>query len=153
MKADTVTNLNVVRGFTYAEGYDETKVKLPTRGTPYSAGHDFYLPEDVVLEPGATTVVHLGITAYMQPNEVLQVHIRSSLCKQGIVITNSVGIIDADYYPNGIGLFLHNISDTVKVLQKGDRVCQGLFLEYKVAHDTPVLLDSRDGGFGSTGTN
>lgn len=59
-----------------------------------------------------------------------------------------------DYYGNenndgNIGIFLLNISDTVQYIHKGDRIAQGMFINYLVANNGN-LDNERVGGFGST---
>lgn len=142
-----------LRGFEILNGYED-KAQLPTIGTGLSAGHDFYLPERVVINPGETVLVPTGITAWMQDDEVLELHIRSSLAvKRKIRLGNSVGIIDADYYGNNIGAYLENFGNETVVLEKGERVMQGIFHKYLRSSNSKVLKDERTGGYGSTGKN
>lgn len=59
-----------------------------------------------------------------------------------------------DYYGNesndgNIGIFLLNISDEVQYIHKGDRIAQGMFINYLVA-DNGNSDNERTGGFGST---
>lgn len=126
--------------------------KVPERATKKSAGYDFYLPEDLWLsaDPESVAVVSTGMTVHMQDNEVFQLYLRSSLAKKGLFLANGVGIIDADYYPNEIKVLIRNFSGEEIVLNKGDRIVQGIFTEYKVSDDVPS--EDRVGGFGSTGS-
>lgn len=142
-----------LRGFEILNGYED-KAQLPTIGTGLSAGHDFYLPESVIINPGETVLVPTGVTAWMQDDEVLELHIRSSLAvKRKIRLGNSVGIIDADYYGKNIGAYLENFGYEVVVLEKGERVMQGIFHKYLRSVNSEVLQAERTGGYGSTGKN
>lgn len=142
-----------LRGFEILSGYED-KAQLPTIGTGLSAGHDFYLPDSVIINPGETVLVPTGITAWMQDDEVLELHIRSSLAvKRKIRLGNSVGIIDADYYGKNIGAYLENFGNEVVVLDKGERVMQGIFYKYLRSSNSEVLQAERTGGYGSTGKN
>lgn len=142
-----------LRGFEILNGYED-KAQLPTIGTGLSAGHDFYLPDTVIINPGETVLVPTGITAWMQDDEVLELHIRSSLSvKRKIRLGNSVGIIDADYYGKNIGAYLENFGSEVVVLDKGERVMQGIFYKYLRSVNSEVLQSERTGGYGSTGKN
>ena len=93
----------------------------------------------------------------MQPDEYLGIHIRSSLAvKHGVSLANSQGIIDSDYYNNPdneghILLALLNMGSTEAVLQKGERVAQGIFYKYLLCDDDQAAAQTRQGGFGSTG--
>lgn len=124
---------------------------LPTRATKSSAGYDFYLLDDVWLsaDPEAVAMIPTGIAAQMEEGTVLLLFIRSSLGAKGLTLANGVGVIDPDYYPNEIKLMIRNLSGEEIVLDKGSRVMQGIFMEFKVGSDIPLAY--RDGGIGSTG--
>ena len=146
-----------LRGFEKIAKYAEVDFKMPERKTQKSAGYDFCLPEDVVLEPDKLQLVPTGVKAYMQDNEYLGMHIRSSMAvKKHIMLVNNVGIIDADYYNNAdneghIMLALLNTGDEALALPKGECVAQGIFYNYLVADgDADSEKAVRGGGFGST---
>lgn len=135
------------RGFVVMPG-----VKPPERSTAGSAGYDFYLPADVTLLPGDARQVDSGVRAYMKNDEVLQLHIRSSLGKRMVNLTNCTGIIDSDYFGTGnsIKIMLVNRGKRVVKLRRGDKIMQGIFTKYLVADDDEVT-SQRSGGIGSTG--
>ena len=146
-----------LRGFEKIAKYAEVDFKMPERKTQKSAGYDFCLPEDVVLEPGKLQLVPTGVKAYMQDNEYLGMHIRSSMAvKRHLMLVNNVGIIDADYYNNAdneghIMLALLNTGDEALALPKGECVAQGIFYNYLVAYrDEDIAKNVRGGRFGST---
>lgn len=146
-----------LRGFEKIAKYAAVDFQMPERKTQKSAGYDFCLPEDVVLEPGKLQLVPTGVKAYMQDNEYLGMHIRSSMAvKKHIMLVNNVGIIDADYYNNEdneghIMLALLNMGTEPVALPKGERVAQGIFYNYLVADgDAETEKKVRGGGFGST---
>lgn len=132
-------------------------IKLPTRGTRTSAGYDFYLPKDVILLPAQKTLIWTDVKAYMQEDEVLQLHIRSSLgIKQGVILSNITGIIDSDYFENpsndgNIGISLLNTSGRGVELKAGERVMQGIFMKYLTVDNDVPLNATRTGGVGSSG--
>ena len=75
--------------------------------------------------------------------------------KHGIMLANSTGIIDADYYNNPdneghIMVALLNMTDKVFHVNKGDRIAQGVFTAYLKADDDNAS-GKREGGIGSTG--
>ena len=129
---------------------------LPVRGSSGSAGYDISSPIDVIIEPHSSVLVWTNIKAYMLQDEVLEVYIRSSVgIKKGLMLKNTVGIIDSDYYSNesndgNIGLNLRNMTDEAVVIEKGERICQCVFQKYLIADNDVYLSDSRVGGFGST---
>ncbi|MBQ5672907.1 MAG: dUTP diphosphatase [Phascolarctobacterium sp.] len=146
-----------LRGFEKITKYAAVDFPMPERKTQKSAGYDFCLPEDVVLEPGKLQLVPTGIKAYMQDGEYLGMHIRSSMAvKKRIMLVNNVGIIDADYYNNADNeghfmLALLNTGSEALALPKGECVAQGIFYNYLVADgDADSEKAVRGGGFGST---
>ena len=132
---------------------------LPTRGTSKSAGYDLASPIDVIIEPHSSVLIWTNIKAYMQDDEVLEVYIRSSTAiKRDLILKNTVGIIDSDYYSNesndgNIGICLYNTTYAPREIKKGERIAQGIFKKYLVADDDVCLKDERTGGIGSTTNN
>ena len=92
----------------------------------------------------------------MEDDEFLMLVIRSSKGrKEGLVLANQVGIIDADYYENidndgHIIVAIRNVSESDKKIWKGDRICQGIFMKYLTVSDEVSIEKKRLGGFGST---
>lgn len=135
------------------DSYNE--IQKPQRATVLSAGYDICTPVDILLPARSAGKFPTGLRVIMNDDEVLLIHIRSSIgAKHGVRISNSTGIIDADYSQaqneGHMWLFLHNDSDKDFVAKSGDRLCQGIFSKYFVTDDD-VAVDSRVGGVGSTG--
>ena len=128
---------------------------LPKRETTHAAGYDLKARHNVVIEPGQIALVETGIKAYMQPDEVLYLYDRSSNPrKKGIVLINSVGVIDHDYYNNKsneghIMAQFKNISDKPVRIEQNDRIVQAVFAKYLITDDDEAS-GTRTGGFGST---
>ena len=91
----------------------------------------------------------------MPENVYLELNIRSSApLKYWLILANSVGVIDADYYNNPdnegeIFFQIINLSPFDIKLQKGDIIGQGIFKEYLLTEDDETCGE-RVGGFGST---
>lgn len=147
------------RGFEVAKGFEDKGINLPERKTKYSAGYDFEAAEDCMIpafKPGmAPTLVKTGIKAYMQEDEMLCLYNRSSNPKKkGLILANSVGIVDKDYYENPdndgaiMFAFLNFKGEDVEV-KKGECIGQGIFEKYLKA-DGDKTEGERTGGFGST---
>lgn len=143
-----------VRGFELCKGYED--YQLPLRKTKYSAGYDFYAPCDILIPAhGYSDVIQTGVKAYMKPDEVLLLNVRSSIgIKFGVVLAQCQAVIDADFVDNpenegNISFKLHNTSDVPVFIKKGDRVLQGIFVKYLVA-DNCNSDEERKGGIGST---
>ncbi len=144
------------RGFEVVSIYKDANLNLPQRKTSGSAGYDFEAAEDMVIEPGKVGFVSTGIKAYMPEDEVLQMYPRSSLgFKKKLILMNSVGIIDSDYYNNPdnegeIKIILYNVGADSVTIKTGERIAQGIFMKYLTTEENEVKA-KRLGGFGSTG--
>lgn len=130
---------------------------LPVRGDVGSAGYDFYSKETVTIQPGEQHLFWTDVKAYMQQDEVLHVHIRSSVgVKKGLVLSNSVSVVDSSYFSNpsndgNIGICLKNTTDVPVKILEDERIAQGIFSKYLVADEDNALHAKRSGGFGSSG--
>ena len=147
------------RGFEIAKGFEDKGINLPERKTKYSAGYDVESAEDVIIpsfkKGMKPTLVKTGIKAYMQNDEYLMLCNRSSNPgKKGLILANSVGIVDADYYgnPDNDGLimyaFYNFLAEDVQI-KKGDVIGQAIFKKYEII-DSDNASGERVGGFGST---
>lgn len=148
------------RGFEIVSHYQDKDIILPARKTRLSAGYDLAAAEDKTLLPQQVTLIATGLKAYMQADEYLGIHIRSSFAmKNRITLINSQGIIDADYYNNPdneghIMIAVFNHAQEPVHLTRNTRIAQGIFYRYLIAdHDHPSTAAVRSGGFGSTGEN
>lgn len=149
----------MARGFEIAKGFEESGINLPVRKTKLSAGYDFEAAEDTVIpafKAGiAPTLIKTGIKAYMEEDEVLYLYNRSSNPKKkGLILANSVGVVDADYYGNPdndghIMFAFFNIKDEDITIKKGEAIGQGVFQKYLTV-DNDQAGGERTGGFGST---
>ena len=129
-------------------------IKLPTRATEYSAGYDFYSPVDIIIEPQESVMIWSDVKAHMYYDNALIIIPRSSMGKQPIMIANTVGLIDNDYYGNedndgNIGFRLLNLGKTPYEIKAGDRIGQGIFIKYGTVKNDNTI-SKRSGGFGST---
>lgn len=129
--------------------------ELPKRGSINSAGYDFKVIEDLVINPKEIVLAKTGIKAYMNSDEVLEIYPRSSIAtKKHTILANSVGIIDSDYFnnPNNEGhilIALYNYGNEKVEIKNGERVAQGIFKKYLITEDDDAD-EARIGGFGST---
>ena len=149
-----------LRGFEIAKGWEDKEISLPVRKTKNAAGYDIEAAEDTIVpafKPGQKpTLVKTGLKAYCQPDEFYMLCNRSSNPgKRGLVMANSVGIIDSDYYENedNDGHFMfayYNFFDHDVEIKKGDCIGQAIFMQYLIV-DNDEATGVRKGGFGSTG--
>lgn len=133
------------------------KAFLPLYNKPGDAGCDVCacLEEDLSIGPGGTGLVPTGLAFAIQDGFECQVRSRSGLAlKNGIVVLNSPGTIDAGYRGE-VGVILHNISNTTYTVKHGARIAQLVFAPVTQASFqlTEELSDSSrgTGGFGSSG--
>ena len=144
------------RAFEVVRGKDPATIQLPKRATAYSAGYDFFVSEAREIPARGTALLPTRVKAKMPQGEVLLLFIRSSLSiKRGLSLANGVGVIDADYYGNPsndgeISIAIRNCTDAPIIIEKGERVAQGIFVPYAVVDDDDVET-TRQGGFGSSG--
>lgn len=131
-------------------------IMIPQRKTKNSAGYDFSCCKEEIIKPHETKLFPTGIKAKMEDGEFLAIFIRSSLAiKKGLILSNSVGIIDSDYYNNPdneghIMVALTNISDKDVLIEAKERIAQGIFLKYEVVDNEKEIKAKRLGGIGST---
>lgn len=138
-----------------------TEAPLPSYGTDGSVGLDMPLQEDLTVPPQSTIMTDLGFIVKFPVGTWGLVVPRSSTGKKGIILSNTVGIIDTDYQgPNDtIKCVLRNVTDQPVYFKKGDRLVQLVLMP--VVKPAEIQLDFYDeieeiegesrGGFGSTG--
>ena len=94
----------MARGFEIVKEYKDKNINLPIRKTKYSAGYDIEAAEDIIIPPFKKgikpTLIPTGLKAYFENDEFLMLVNRSSGPKKGLILPNSIGIIDSDYYNN-----------------------------------------------------
>ena len=146
-----------MRRFEVVTEYENQNIEIPVRATKASAGYDFAVAKDTLIRAGEIKKVPTGIKACFSQDEFLMLVARSSLpIKKTLMLPNGVGIIDADYYGNEINeghilVLLYNFGKADILLKKGEKIAQGIFINYqKTKEKTDFKL--RTGGFGSSGS-
>lgn len=123
----------------------------------HGAMWDMAASETVTLKKGEVRIIPLGVSVKL-PSGFMGVLVpRSSTClKHGIMMANSVGIIENDYSGDGDvwGFVAYAIRDTV--IEQGTRIAQ--FMPVRYADDIEFEeVDSMGcadrGGYGSTGVS
>ncbi|MDP7539497.1 MAG: dUTP diphosphatase [Alphaproteobacteria bacterium] len=130
---------------------------LPAYESALSAGVDLpaALDEDLVLVPGASTLVPTGLAIALDEGYEAQVRPRSGLAlRHGLTVINAPGTIDADYRGE-IGVILINHGSEPVTISRGMRIAQLVIaavsrLEWKEVETLPESVRGED-GFGSTG--
>lgn len=165
-----------VRGFEVCKGFENYNINLPVRKTRNSVAYDIEACEDTIIPSIWKTVfsnikkfltgnkdfleinptlVPTGICSYFGEDEVLILANKSSFpIKKGLVMSNSIGIIESDYYMNEtnyghLQLTYYNLSFKDVVIKKGEPAGQAYFQKFLIA-DNDNATGIRKGGFGST---
>ena len=135
-------------------------IKLPQQATAASAGCDFFMPFNLNFEAGSRFRIATGVRWVTDCEKegdrakVLLIVPRSGLgFKYGIRLSNTVGVIDADYCDSDneghIIISLENPSGTTIELPEGKPFAQGIVVKYEVPEGAESD-EARNGGFGST---
>lgn len=149
--------------------------QLPTYATAQAAGMDAYAylkereltiyndsalkiqvgePYHLTIWPGWRVAIPLGFKARLPDGWEMQVRSRSGLTlKQGLVVANAPGTIDADY-PGEWAVILQNTGRIAVTVNHGDRIAQLVLAQahqLEWAPGTVGQTTDRTGGFGSTG--
>lgn len=165
-----------IRGFEVCSEYLDKNINLPIRKTRTSVGYDIEAAEDTTIptvwktilnnikiflsgknnyEDFKPTLVPTGLKSYFGDDEVLVLANKSSFpLKKGLIMANSIGIIESDYYNNcsneGHLMFMYyNIGFKDIIIKKGESTGQAYFQKFLVA-DNDKADGIRTGGFGST---
>lgn len=124
--------------------------ELPQRATSGSAGYDIRVLKGGIIPPGETVVFHTGIRVHMGESDVLLMFVRSSVgIKRHLMMSTGTSVIDSDFCDE-IMVPLTNIGDEPEVVMSGERVAQGVFMNYLTTTDDNANGE-RNGGIGSTG--
>lgn len=96
-------------------------VPLPIRATKTSAGYDFYATQDLVIQPQCEIKFFTDVKIKLEEDTFLLCVVRSSKgIKDSLMLSNTIGVIDSDYYNNpdndgNIGIFLRNLRPEMKL--------------------------------------
>ena len=135
--------------------YGKKPEKMPVRATKNSAGYDIYSPIDVIIMPQEMQMIWTNIKAQFEADEVLLLCVTSGMGKRGIMVANTIGVIDSDYYGNisndgNLGFRLYNFGKEPYEIKAGDKIGQGIFMKFLTVDDEEEISSTRVGGFGST---
>lgn len=131
------------------------KIKLPKRSTKGSAGYDFINPFNKVVLNTTNVEIPTGIKVQLDEDKILMLAPRSSSARNGYMFSNTLGIIDSDYYNNPtnegcIRVSLKAMGTSHPAFEYGDKIAQGIILQYFTTEDDNAT-GIRTGGHGSTG--
>lgn len=175
MKITTIYS-NTIYSMNYIKVRD---VKSPERGTPKSAGIDFFVPNDypvTTIRPGSDLLIPSGIKMAIKENYMLMAADKSGVVTSsyavgrcgrtpkpgafGSVVIIGAKIVDEDYQGE-IHIHLINVGSEVVTIKPGMKISQ--FILVPVSYDElnelqseeelfPVATERGDGALGSTGS-
>lgn len=165
VEIDTLISVGVQARFVSEawEGLDDAFIEeIQTRytetATSGSAGIDLrYVGSDTLyLHPGQQIMISTGLAIYLKHQHFVGLAVpRSGRGSEGLVLGNTIGIIDSDYQ-NEIKLCLWNRGNKELTIEPGERVAQYFAIERLPLHLN--LVEEFDeaterglGGFGSSG--
>jgi len=139
--------------------YCEDDNLVPERQHETDAGLDLKASEELALLPEVTCLMNTGVKVEIPPGYVGLVFPRSGLAsKKGIVLANTVGVIDSDYR-GYIMCAVRNTSNVPYTIKKYERIAQLVVVPclvgtpYRVYHEDELTNTERgEGGFGHTGS-
>ena len=138
--------------------------KLPSRANPSDAGADvFYCPTKNVfteLQPGESAVLPTGLKVEVPHGYMLEVKNRSGMAAKNSLVVGAC-VVDSGY-SGEIFVNLHNIGNTPKTIDMGDKIAQLVLIpvvqwrsfpvEEEMLYADPLTISDRgDGALGSTG--
>lgn len=112
----------------------------------------------VIVQPGFRYMIPTGLVFDVEkPRQFVGIYARSgNALKRGLVMANSVAVIDYDYIDE-VFVLLTNVSEVPLPVKHGERIAQGVV--HNIFHpplyeakERPEAKSDRDGGLGSTGT-
>ena len=127
----------------------------PLEKLPQGDWIDLRAAETVDMQAGEYRLIPLGVSMKLPAGYEAHVAPRSSTFKKwGILMTNSIGVIDESYCGDNDRWFFAALAMRDTHIEKGDRICQFRIMKKmpEVALETVEFLSQpHRGGFGSTG--
>jgi len=130
-------------------------VPLPVYSSPGAAAFDLAAAEDIDVPPGQIRLIGTGLVIKVPDQHFLAIIARSSTpLKRGLVVANSVGVIDPDYCgpTDEVKIQVMNVTAATVAVKQGDRIAQAMVLPAtRVTFEEADATEPSRGGFGSTG--
>jgi dUTP pyrophosphatase len=134
---------------------EQVKVPVPAYQTEGAAAFDLVAAERTWIPKSEMALIPTGLVVDTPLDHVLLLCPRSSLfSRHGLVLANSVGVIDPDYSGDDdeIKVALYAMQRDA-VIEQHERIAQGLFIPIRRAQwlEVETMGGPSRGGFGSTG--
>jgi dUTP pyrophosphatase len=127
-------------------------VRIPKRHKKGDAGFDISSAEEIIIKPGAVSMVSTGLSLCIPEGYYGQIISRSGQALRGLIV--HAGVIDRNF-TGEIKIIAQNISGEEIKIEVGERVAQIVFIRIwegdlvEVNELSPT--DRNDAGFGSSG--
>lgn len=137
------------------------KAIVPKQGTNGSAGYDIHvcIDNEVTIQPNECVMLGTGFSLWVEDVNVCAVCLpRSGLgAKKGIILGNTVGLIDSDYQGEW-HIPVWNRSKEPVTIYPNDKICQCIFIpivhpSFKEVVEFEEETKRCENGFGSTGVH
>lgn len=134
----------------------DKELPLPVYETSGSVGFDILAREKIEVPSKGVAMVPGNLIIEVPTGYMLIVASRSSTpLKKGLLPPHGFGIIDHDYCgpADEIRVLVYNFKDEAAVVERGEKIAQGVFVKIDKFEWQEVEEMSREsrGGFGSTG--
>lgn len=133
----------------------DPRAVVPKYETPGSAAFDLTIIEDTTVQAGSQALLRTGLVFCIPEDHVLLILARSSTFRKfGVILANSVGIIDSDYCgaDDEALVSVLNPGDEDVEIKSGSRVAQAMVIHRpKLTFEEGAPSAENRGGFGSTG--
>jgi dUTP pyrophosphatase len=137
----------------------EFKLKLngvtPSKAHDCDAGFDIYSSESKLIPANSMATVMTGLFVSIPEGYVGLLFSRSGMGRNGIRLSNCVGVIDSGYQGE-IGVMLHNDGSINKYIDPNNKIAQLVILQLpeinlKFVDNFSTETARGENGFGSTG--
>lgn len=111
----------------------------------------------MTLYPQDTAIIPTGIACALPANQALILAPRSGMGVKGLILANTIGLIDSDYRGEiKVALWYRKMEGPAITVQPKDRIAQAFIVNIGSPHEVEIVdsLDDTErgaGGFGSTG--
>lgn len=133
----------------------DKELPLPKQQTKGAAAFDLAARETVEIAPHTVGYVPLNVVVEAPDGYFILLATRSSTHKRGLLPVNGIGVIDPDYCgdEDEIKAALLNFTDKPVIVERGDRIAQGVFVKFAIGEweEVDKMEKKTRGGFGTTG--
>ncbi|MDD4761703.1 MAG: dUTP diphosphatase [Candidatus Pacebacteria bacterium] len=133
----------------------DKNIPLPEYKTKGAVAFDLSSREEVIIPSLAVGYIPLNIIVKVPAGFSLKIFARSGLHKKGLLLANSVGVIDTDYCgeEDEIKAACYNFTSSPIIVEKGERIVQGIFEKHELVEweEIDKMTNLSRGGFNSTG--